>query len=174
MTSIARSTRPTTSRCDGQYTAFWTNTTTEQHPTFDGVAKPAQEVTVYAQRQGQAQPQEIGHVRASRDEGTWTLTSRVRLSPGDYAVTASQSGDTGPPGDPLLAPAGLLRQPVQRARDRGALIGEEGRRGEVADELIGRVLHPSSGWMRGSHGRFVLRGGRRMGGEDPAERSQYA
>lgn len=75
----------------------WTNVTTDRHPTFDGVARPGAEVTVSVQKQGQDQPVEIGHVRASRGDGAWTMTSRLRLGNGDYAVTATQSGDTSPP-----------------------------------------------------------------------------
>jgi hypothetical protein len=39
----------------------------------------------------------IGQVRASKFDGSWTLKSHVKLSNGNYAITASQTGDTGPP-----------------------------------------------------------------------------
>ena len=96
-TSTARRTRPTSSPPRYGEPPEWTHVTTNRHPTFDGVARPGAEVTVYVQKQGQAQPEEIGHVRARRGDGAWTLTSRLRLGDGDYAVTASQSGDTSPP-----------------------------------------------------------------------------
>ena len=39
----------------------------------------------------------IGQVKASKSDGSWTLTSHLGLSDGNYAVTATQTGDTGPP-----------------------------------------------------------------------------
>jgi streptogramin lyase len=75
---------------------FWTNTTTSAQPTFAGVAKPGAEVTLWAQKQGQYKPILIGRAAASMGDGAWTLRSRVKLSSGEYAVTASQSGHTGP------------------------------------------------------------------------------
>ena len=39
----------------------------------------------------------IGHVQASKIDGSWTLTTNHRLSNGNYAVTATQSGDSSPP-----------------------------------------------------------------------------
>ncbi len=75
----------------------WTNTTAEKRPTFAGVATPGAEVTLWVQQQGQDQPTAIGEVKADRVDGSWTLTSGVRLEDGTYAVTATQTGDTGPP-----------------------------------------------------------------------------
>jgi hypothetical protein len=45
------------------------------------------------------QPQGIatGPDGNNRRDGSWTLTSHHRLSDGTYAVTASQTGETGPP-----------------------------------------------------------------------------
>jgi streptogramin lyase len=75
----------------------WTNVTGSTHPTFAGVAKPGAEVTLWAQKQGQNEPVSIGQVKASKFDGSWTLKSHVKLSNGYYAVTATQSGGTGPP-----------------------------------------------------------------------------
>ena len=75
----------------------WTNITGNAHPTFAGVARPGSEVTLSVQRQGENAPVAIGTVHASRSDGSWTLTSNRRLSAGSYAVTATQTGDTGPP-----------------------------------------------------------------------------
>jgi hypothetical protein len=61
------------------------------------VAKPGAQVTLWVLKQGQAQPTSIGKVRASKRDGSWTLTADRRLGDGNYAVTASQSGDTSPP-----------------------------------------------------------------------------
>ena len=74
----------------------WTNVTDSARPAFAGIAKPGAKVTLWAQMQGSDQPVSIGQVKASQKTGTWTLTSRVRLKNGYYAVTASQTGDTGP------------------------------------------------------------------------------
>jgi len=82
----------------GAYDQFsWTNITATAHPTFAGVAKPGAEVTLWAQKQGENQPVSIGQVEASESDGSWTLKSQVKLSDGNYAVTATQTGDTGPP-----------------------------------------------------------------------------
>ncbi len=75
----------------------WTNVSGTAKPTFAGVATPGAEVTLWAQRQGDNQPVSIGQVQASKTDGSWTLTSHVKLSDGNYAVTATQTGDTGPP-----------------------------------------------------------------------------
>lgn len=74
----------------------WTNATVNRHPTFAGVASPGAEVTLWARSQGQDQPVAIGQVRADRVDGSWTLTSHLRLDDGTYAVTATQTCDTGP------------------------------------------------------------------------------
>ncbi len=66
-------------------------------PTFAGVATPGAEVTLWAQKQGDNQPISIGQVQASQSDGSWTLKSQVKLTSGNYAVTATQTGDTGPP-----------------------------------------------------------------------------
>jgi len=81
------------------YTASdgWTNVSGTAKPTFAGVARPGAEVTLSVQKQGDNQPVSIGQVRASKSDGSWTLTSHVTLSDGDYAVTAKQTGQTGPP-----------------------------------------------------------------------------
>jgi streptogramin lyase len=76
---------------------YWTNTTSSAQPTFAGIAKPGSEVTLWVQMQGQKRPTSIGRVKASRFDGSWTLKSHVKLTNGDYAVTATQSGHTGPP-----------------------------------------------------------------------------
>jgi streptogramin lyase len=75
----------------------WTNVTGSAKPTFAGVATPGAEVTLWAQKQGENQPVSIGQVSAGKSDGSWTLTSHVKLSDGNYAVTATQTGDTGPP-----------------------------------------------------------------------------
>ena len=75
-------------------TATLTNTA---QPKFAGVASPGAEVTLWIQKQGESQPVSIGTVRASGTDGTWTLKSRVKLSNGYYAVSATQNGDTGSP-----------------------------------------------------------------------------
>jgi streptogramin lyase len=75
----------------------WTNVTSETRPTFAGVARPGAQVTLWAQKQGHSQPVFIGQTAASNTDGSWTLKSKVKLSNGNYAVTASQTGDTGPP-----------------------------------------------------------------------------
>ena len=75
----------------------WTNATVNPHPTFAGVASPGAAVTLWVQQQGQDQPTAIGRAKANRVDGSWTLTSRVNLDDGTYAVTATQTGDTGPP-----------------------------------------------------------------------------
>jgi len=75
----------------------WTNVTASSRPTFAGVAQPGAEVTLWAQKQGESQPVSIGQVKANNSDGSWTLTSHIKLINGNYAVTATQSGDTGPP-----------------------------------------------------------------------------
>ncbi len=75
----------------------WTNVTKSAHPTFWGVANPGAEVTLWVQKQGESQPVSIGQVKASKSDGSWTLKSDLKLSDGNYAVTATQTGDTGPP-----------------------------------------------------------------------------
>jgi streptogramin lyase len=77
--------------------AYWTNTTSNPRPTFAGVAKPGAEVTLWAQKRGQNKPIFVGRATASTSDGSWTLTTRVKLSNGYYTVTASQTGDPGPP-----------------------------------------------------------------------------
>jgi streptogramin lyase len=67
------------------------------HPTFAGVASPGAGVTLWVQKQGESQPVSIGTVRATGNDGTWTLKSHVKLTNGNYAVTATQNGDTGSP-----------------------------------------------------------------------------
>jgi streptogramin lyase len=79
------------------YGNYWTNTTSSAQPTFAGIAQPGSEVTLWVQMQGQQEPVSIGQVKASKFDGSWTLNSQVKLSNGYYAVTATQSGDTGPP-----------------------------------------------------------------------------
>jgi streptogramin lyase len=74
----------------------WTNTTSSAQPKFAGVAKPGAEVTLWAQKQGQNKPILIGRAAASTADGAWTLKSHVKLSNGYYAVTATESGHTGP------------------------------------------------------------------------------
>jgi hypothetical protein len=81
----------------GNMATYWTNTTSNPRPTFAGVAKPGTQVTLWAQKQGQNQAVLIGRATASTSDGSWTMTSRVKASNGYYAVTASQTGDTGPP-----------------------------------------------------------------------------
>ncbi len=49
------------------------------------------------QKQGENQPVLIGQTTASAVDGSWTLKSKVKLSDGYYAITAAQTGDTGPP-----------------------------------------------------------------------------
>ncbi len=73
----------------------WTNVSGSARPTFAGVAKPGAEVTLWVQ--GANQPVSIGQVKASKSDGSWTLTSRLELSDGAYGVTATQSGDSSPP-----------------------------------------------------------------------------
>ena len=97
------------------YWSPWTNVSSSAQPTFAGVAKPGAEVTLWAQMQGQNQPTAIGKVKANRSDGSWTLKSHVRLSDGNYGVTASQTGDAVPPsvlytldGDPSSVYAGPL------------------------------------------------------------------
>jgi len=75
----------------------WTNVSGSANPTFSGVAKPGAEVALRAQKQGDNQAVSIGRVKASKIDGSWTLTSHVALSDGNYAVTAAQTGSTGPP-----------------------------------------------------------------------------
>lgn len=75
----------------------WTNVTGSAHPTFAGVGKPGAEVTLWAQKQGEKSPVLLGRVKASKSDGSWTLTSKVKLSDGNYAVTATETGNTGPP-----------------------------------------------------------------------------
>jgi len=84
---------------EGAYSTgpYWTNVTACAHPTFSGVARPGSEVTLWVQKQGAARPVMIGKVHAKGSDGSWMLTSHVKLSDGSYAVTASQAGDTGPP-----------------------------------------------------------------------------
>ncbi len=74
----------------------WTNVSSTATPTFAGVAKPGAVVALWTQKQGANQPVLIGRVRASKSDGSWTLTSHVTLSDGDYALTATETGDTGP------------------------------------------------------------------------------
>jgi streptogramin lyase len=80
----------------GYDTDQWTNVSSSAHPTFAGVAKPGAEVTLWAQQQGANQPVAIGQVKASSRDGSWTLKSHKKLSDGNYAVTASETGDTEP------------------------------------------------------------------------------
>ncbi len=83
---------------DVAYGVFaWSNVTTQARPTFAGVARPGAEVTLWAQKEGASQPVLIGQTAASSTDGSWTLKSQVKLSNGNYAVTASQTGNTGPP-----------------------------------------------------------------------------
>ena len=65
-----------------------------------------------------------GNVKASKSDGSWTLKSQVRLSNGNYAVTATQSGDAPADRRPLLARAGLVGEPVERAGDRRQETGK--------------------------------------------------
>jgi len=74
----------------------WTNVSSSAKPTFAGVAKPGAEVTLWVP-QGDNQPVSIGQVKASKSDGSWTLTSHLEFSDGAYAVTATQSGDSSPP-----------------------------------------------------------------------------
>ncbi len=76
---------------------IWTNVSGTAAPTFAGVARPGAEVTLWVQKQGESQPVSIGQVKASKSDGSWTLKSQVKLTNGDFAVTATQTGDTGPP-----------------------------------------------------------------------------
>ncbi len=76
---------------------YWTNVTGSSQPTFAGVAKPGAAVTLWVQKQGENEPVAIGQVKASKTDGSWTLKSHVKLSNGSYAVTATQTGDPGPP-----------------------------------------------------------------------------
>ncbi len=55
---------------------------------------PGAKLTLWAQMQGQNQPIAIGQVEADKSDGSWTLKSKVRLANGNYAITATQSGDT--------------------------------------------------------------------------------
>ncbi len=75
----------------------WTNVSGTEKPTFACVATPGAEVTLWAQQQGDNQPVSIGQVKASRSDGSWTLKSHLKLSDGNRAVTATQTGNTGPP-----------------------------------------------------------------------------
>jgi streptogramin lyase len=75
----------------------WTNVSSTANPTFAGVAMPGAEVTLSVQKQGESQSVVIGQVHASSTDGSWTLKSRLKLSDGNYAVTATQTGDTSPP-----------------------------------------------------------------------------
>jgi len=84
-----------TSQSNGGH--YWTNVSGSSKPTFAGVARPAADVSLSVQKQGDNQPVSIGKVKASKSDGSWTLKSHVKLSDGNYAVTASQTGDTGPP-----------------------------------------------------------------------------
>jgi streptogramin lyase len=77
----------------GSYWDPWTNITSNAQPTFAGIAQPGAELTLWAQMQGQSQPIKIGQVKANTSDGSWTLKSKVRLANGNYAVTATQSGD---------------------------------------------------------------------------------
>jgi len=79
------------------YDDQWTNVSGTAEPTFAGVATPGAEVALWAQKQGETQPLLLGRVKASQSDGSWTLTSHVKLANGNYAVTATQTGDTGPP-----------------------------------------------------------------------------
>jgi hypothetical protein len=81
----------------GAYGSYWTNTTSSAQPTFAGIANPGSEVTLWVQMQGQSQRVSIGQVKASKFDGSWTLKSHLKLTSGYYAVTATQTGDTGPP-----------------------------------------------------------------------------
>ncbi len=54
-------------------------------------------MTLWAQKQGDKRPVSIGHVKASKSDGSWTLTSHVNLSDGNYAITATETGQKGPP-----------------------------------------------------------------------------
>ncbi len=76
---------------------LWTNVSGTAKPTFAGVATPGAEITLWAQMQGETSPVSIGQVQASQSDGSWTLKSQVKLTSGNYAVTATQTGDTGPP-----------------------------------------------------------------------------
>jgi streptogramin lyase len=78
------------------YGNYWTNTSSSAQPTFAGIAKPGSELTLWAQMQGQTQPVSLGRVKANAFDGSWTLKSKVRLNNGNYAVTATQAGQTGP------------------------------------------------------------------------------
>jgi streptogramin lyase len=82
---------------DDQTGNHWTNVTSTPHPTFAGVAKPGAELTLWAQKQGENSQMSLGQVKASKTDGSWILTSRIKLSNGNYAVTATENGDTGPP-----------------------------------------------------------------------------
>jgi streptogramin lyase len=75
----------------------WTNVTTEARPSFAGVGRPGADVTLWAQKQGENPPVLLGQATASSTDGSWTLKSQVKLSNGNYAVTATQTGDSGPP-----------------------------------------------------------------------------
>ena len=74
----------------------WTNVSGSAKPMFAGVARPGAEVSLWVQKQGESQPVAIGQVHANINNGSWTLKSDLKLSDGSYAVTASQTGDTGP------------------------------------------------------------------------------
>ena len=54
-------------------------------------------MTLWVQKQGENQPVSIGNARATGADGSWTITSRLKLTDGNYAVTATQNGDTGSP-----------------------------------------------------------------------------
>jgi len=75
----------------------WSNVVTSAQPTFAGVARPEAEVTPWAQKQGTSQLVLIGQTAASAIDGSWSLKSKVKLSNSHYSITASQTGDTGPP-----------------------------------------------------------------------------
>jgi streptogramin lyase len=74
----------------------WTNVSGSATPTFAGVATPGAEVTLWAQKQGVKRPVSIGHVEASKSNGSWTLTSHRELENGTYAITAAETGQKGP------------------------------------------------------------------------------
>jgi virginiamycin B lyase len=75
----------------------WSNVTADTKPTFAGVGPPGAEVTLWVQKQGDSEPVSIGQAEANAKDGSWTLKSQVKLSNGDYAVTATQAGSNGPP-----------------------------------------------------------------------------
>ena len=75
----------------------WTNTTTNSHPVFAGVARPGAVVALSVQLQGETRFTVIGHAHASKQDGSWTLKSERKLKDGSYAVIATQSRDSSPP-----------------------------------------------------------------------------